>query len=391
MNPVRQYRERLVVAAMVFVLAVLSIAAALFEIRPESTVPLDSESAAPDGALALSSWLAELGHPVSREVTADFHIPPDTDVVFVLEPAFGSYFTEEDAEVLDAWISEGGTLVYAAENPGSRLVPEMFGFTVRYLSEPVESAAAAAAVFTAPPLTRALEADIAFIFEPRIDSFEPLIAVPEGPVVVRLPHGEGQVVLSATVFPFTNAGLKQPGSGALVLNLVPDRLQNASVWFDEWHHGKRPSLGEPAGPGAWLRTASAGRAVLFSAAVLFGWLALTGRAFGRPVPPSKPVDRRSPLEYVTAIANLNQRAGNRQALVSHYRNRLKRNIGRRLRIDPDLPDGEFLSRLRPVLLPEQYETVSRLLADMSRPDISENELVRLANESASQRFGPLTR
>lgn len=383
MKPVRQNRERLLVAAMVFVLAVLSIAAALFEMRPESTLPLDSESSAPDGALALASWLDELGHPVSREVAADFRIPADTGLVFVLEPAFGSYFTEEDADVLDSWVSEGGTLVYAAENPGSRLVPERFGFTLRYLAEPAASAPAAAAVLTAPPLTRALQADIAFVFEPKVDKFEPLIAVPEGPVVVRLLHGEGQVVLSATVRPFTNEGLKQPGNGALVLNLLPDRPQNKPVWFDEWHHGKRPALEEPAGPGAWLRNVSAGRAVLFSAAVLFGWVALSGRAFGRPLPPSRPEERRSPLEYVNAIANLNQRAGNRQALALHYRNRLKRNLGRRLRIDPDLPDGEFLSRLRPALPPEQYETVCRLLAELGRPDISETELVRLANESAS--------
>ena len=55
--------------------------------------------------------------------------------------------------------------------------------------------------------------------------------------------------------------------------------------------------------------------------------------------------RRSPLEFINAMANLHRRAGQRRAALRHYHDQLKRRLGRRYRLDPSLHDAEYVTRL----------------------------------------------
>ncbi|HNB54209.1 MAG TPA: hypothetical protein PK530_19835, partial [Anaerolineales bacterium] len=122
--------------------------------------------------------------------------------------------------------------------------------------------------------------------------------------------------------------------------------------------------------------------LLYVAGVIFLGLLLGGRQFGRPIPLAHEITRRAPLEYVTALANLNRRAGNRTALLRHYHSQLKRSLGRRYRLDPSLRDGEFITRLAQYDPTLDIENLRYLLARLTRKNATETEMVQWAQEAA---------
>jgi hypothetical protein len=88
------------------------------------------------------------------------------------------------------------------------------------------------------------------------------------------------------------------------------------------------------------------------------------------------------LEYITAIANLNRRAGHRTAVLKHYHQQIKRQLGQRYRIDPTQSDEDYvieLSQARPDL---DSEALSSLLKRLQKPKVSEREMVQLAHQAA---------
>lgn len=377
-------RDAILAAGLFFLLAALTAAAALGSARPAEAVPLDSASNAPDGARALALWLVDIGYDVRTDVEAAFAVPEGTGLVLLLEPFD---LSEEDVDVLEAWVREGGSLLVAGETFEALPLLRRLGLERRYTAESVSTLVPVLPLLSAPPVTSPLRLEVSGYFEAAPDAGVPLIALPEGPVVLHMQLGDGQVILSAAVRPFTNAGLKDPGSAEFVLNLIGTAPHAAQVWFDEWHHGRRPAAALPGGPGFWLRETSPGRAVLFTTLAVFIWIALSGRSFGRPLSGAADAVRRAPLEYVTALAGLNQRLGNRSALLESYRTRLKRSLGRRARIDPNLPDDRFLAALESSGAAEDLKDLEALLQALNQPDPGEADMVRLAAD-ASKRMHP---
>ena len=123
--------------------------------------------------------------------------------------------------------------------------------------------------------------------------------------------------------------------------------------------------------------------MLYVALVIFIAVALQGRRFGRPVPLPKDTTRRAPLEYITAIANLKRRAGHRQAVLTQYHNRLKRGLGQRYRLNPTLPDDDYVSQLADLKPNLDAAALRTLLARLGQAKISESELVSVAAEVAT--------
>jgi hypothetical protein len=209
------------------------------------------------------------------------------------------------------------------------------------------------------------------------------LADEEGPIILSFEKGQGRVFLSATAFPFSNAGLKEAGNPAAILNLVSAARQPGLIWFDEWHHGLRSDGSQVIGPTEWLRYTPSGRSFLYLAGVIFIALLLRGRRFGRPTPLSQETSRRAPLEYITAIANLNRRARHRADVLRQYHHWLKRGLGQRYRLNPTLPDEEYLAQLGRFNPRIDLTALGNLLARLRQNQVSENELIRLADETAA--------
>jgi hypothetical protein len=122
--------------------------------------------------------------------------------------------------------------------------------------------------------------------------------------------------------------------------------------------------------------------VLFAVIAIFIALLLQGRSFGRPIPLKHEIKRRSPMEHVTAIANLNRKAGHRSEVAKQYHHRLKRHLGQRYRLDPSTNDEEYVEMLGGYNSQIDKESLLRLLKRLAQPTINESELLKLSAEAS---------
>lgn len=374
-------RESWLAIGLLMALVLVTVAAAVHQARRQVRHPsLSSASSEPNGAQALWLWLDQLDYRVSAEVDEAFALPRNTGVMLALEPLIR--FTADEWETVDAWVEGGGTLVLAGEGRAIDWAARHYDLTLTHMSTQALTLTAQTPLLVGPPLQEPVGVRARAAFETERNDLVTHLAAGSRPVLLSLEQGAGRVILSATAFPFSNAGLKELGNPELVLNLVASVERSDVIWFDEWHHGVRVKRAEVSGPDDWLRQTPAGRALLYVAGVIFVALVLRGRRFGRPVPLPQDTARRAPLEYITAIANLSRRAGHRSATLRHYSHRLKRDLGRRYRLDPTLPDDEYVAQLAELNPNLDRGALRGLLARLSRAKVSESEMIQLAAEVA---------
>ncbi len=375
-------RDSWLAIGLFVILVLVTLVAAIYQAREqEEAPPLSSFSSAPDGARALWLWLEALGYSVSNEVGQTFRLPENAGMVLMLEPLAG--ITADEWETMDAWVESGGTLVLAGDRFQTTFAVSHYGCALTYLGTRVPTLTVQTPLLTSPPLTGTVSAQAQAYFATNRDDVVTHLAVESRPVMLSFERGAGRVILSAAPFSFSNAGLKEEGNPQLVLNVITAANQPGVIWFDEWHHGLRSTRAELIGPGDWLRHTPAGRSLLYAATVIFLALVMRGRHFGRPVPLAKDVARRAPLEYITAIANLSRRAGHRLAVLHHYHHRLKRNLGKRYRLNPTLPDGDYVAQLAELNPDFDANALHSLLTRLRQGRVSESEMVQLATEVAA--------
>lgn len=344
----------------------------------ERTYPAGSAySNRPDGARALKLWLDDLGY--TTVTLANSFWPDQTiDLLLMLSPS--ETIAPAQVAAIVRWVNNGGTLVWAGNDffVSSGLLSE-FELDVAWLDQPIERLSAQQPLLSTPPVRdAAVQAEA--VWETTRDDYVAHLAVNDRPVLMSWQQRRGRVFVLTTVRPFTNEGLKNAGNAALVYNLIlAGAGAHGKVAFDEYHHGQQaqPSLS------LWLFTSRTGWAILFSAATIFVFLLIGGRRFGAPVPLPEHQARRTTAEYIHALANLKRRAGRRQAVLAHYKERLKRQLGRLSSIDPTLPDETFAAGVAERRPPIESSRLARLLADLSRPTLSERDMVRLVEQATA--------
>lgn len=340
-------------------------------------MPYLSTSSAPDGTLAFKLWLDELGYNTIS--TSSFDPQPGTKTIFIIQPFVP--ITAPEWKSLDAWIEKGGTLILAGDKYYANDAMLHFNFSIAYLASHAAEISSASPLLKSPPLVTnpALPTDVGLSTE-RSD-YTTLMTANGAPVIVSLEQGNGRVILSVLPNAFTNLALKKDENASLILNLLAlSRTQKGNVWIDEWHHGFQS--GEIVGPWEWLKRTPGGHAILFVVFALFVALILQGQAFGRPVPLRHEIKRRAPMEHITAVANLNRKAGHRTEVAKQYHDRLKRHLGQRYRLTPSIPDEEYVRSLAGYNSSIDKNELLRLLKQLSKKNISEAELLKLSAEAS---------
>jgi hypothetical protein len=154
--------------------------------------------------------------------------------------------------------------------------------------------------------------------------------------------------------------------------------------FDEVHHGFGGANGatnrslRQIALGQWW-----GWAALYAVGVVALYIVLTGRRFGRPVPLQQDVARRSSAEYVQSVAHLLRRGRKRGPIAQHFHATLKRRLARPYGFVPPEDDVAFVRELVRVggASDEQAAELRPVLTALSKPDMSDLELVRLVRSA----------
>ncbi|HSH01188.1 MAG TPA: DUF4350 domain-containing protein [Anaerolineae bacterium] len=383
-------RDAMMVLGLVVTMILLVVWASWEDLVRDGAPDLSTYSIEPTGAGALREWFDEMGYEVVDDVLFERGVAPpaEAEMAFILAPTLT--VGELDWRAIDRWVERGGVLVVADDRLQFTSPFQYYEVDFGVANEKIGRLEVQnphwrwpAQVTSVPVETLthlAWEQDNEDLPEDMMIH----LATATEPVMVSFPRGEGVVFLTTATHPFTNQGLKEVGSGEFVLNLLAYVPAGGMIWFDEWHHGIRNlfegELPANSGPWGWLTSTQWGRVVLYMMVVIFGAVVLARRGFGRPVPLPDTYQRRSPVEYVTAVANLQRRAGHQAAVLGQYRQQLKRGLGQRYRINPTLPDQEFVQQLLAYEPDLDEQALVNLFNRLANKRMSEDELVRVARE-----------
>jgi hypothetical protein len=200
------------------------------------------------------------------------------------------------------------------------------------------------------------------------DLNEPAITAPvvhigdaHGALVVDYVYGSGRVVILSDPYIVTNGGIGLKDNLTLAINILGGPDSSGLIAFDEYHQGRGITRNAFASYFAGTPVlAIAGQLVLLVLVVLW----TNGRRFGRPLPLTT-VDRRSSLEFVASMAELQERSRAFDLAIENIYSRTRRVLARHAGVDYNSPRSEIAERIasRSTIDRHELETLMRQCED----------------------------
>jgi hypothetical protein len=196
----------------------------------------------------------------------------------------------------------------------------------------------------------------------------------KSPLLVDYPHGNGRIAVLSDPYMVANGGISLKDNLQLAINLVSPA--DGMIAFDEFHQGHGITRNAFASYFAGTPVlAIAGQIALLIVVVLW----TRGRRFGRPLPLPR-LDRRSSLEFVASMAELQQRARAYDLAIENVYSRTRRVLARYAGMDYNSPRSEIARRVasRSSIDAHQLETLMRQSEEaINGGPISERQSVHL--------------
>jgi hypothetical protein len=357
----------------------------------ELTANRSTYHAGPTGSRALYDFLSESGYKVMR-----WREPPDK---LLGESGRGIRtlavigrtqvpFTEDQAKTLLEWVSQGGRFVLVDRLPDESLLPNSGNWMVsarvaQYPGIDVDPAdprdmtetATALAPVQPTPLTHDVQSVMPSRFASRIDitpssgmtevtgsdagtgSPAPVVHIAnrQGALLVDYRYGKGQIILLSDPYLVSNGGIGLKDNLQLAINTLAG--PGGLVAFDEYHQGRGVNRNALASYFAGTPVlAIAGQFVLLALLILWS----RARRFGRPLPLVQ-IDRRSSLEFVASMSELQERSRAFDLAIENIYTRTRRALARYAGVDYNSPRALIASRvaLRSPLDAQELETLMR--------------------------------
>jgi hypothetical protein len=360
----------------------------------------------PTGTRALHDFLSEAGYKVMRWREAPEKLlgkTGDNVTTFVVIGNTRLPFSEEQTQALRQWILRGGCFVLIDRQPdfGSMPSPDWI-ISARALDFPSfedDPADASKMTESVTPLTPVqptrLTHNIADVLPSRFaarftilpavvkevrkvdedesdedeadeadeaDEEETVSSAPvvhiadkNGALLVDYAYGRGRIILLSDPYLVTNVGLRSRDNLQLAINALT--TYDGLIAFDEYHQGHGVT-------GNAFASYFSGTPVLAIAAqiVLLVLLILwtNARRFGRPLPLPQ-VDRRSSLEFVASMAELQERSRAFDLAIENIYSRTRRVLARHAGVNYNSSRSEIASRLgsRSTIDAQQVETLMK--------------------------------
>lgn len=358
----------------------------------------------PTGVRALYDFLSESGYKTIRWREAPKKLRSDSGKLvrtFVVVGHTQIPFSADDGNSLRDWVAEGGRLVLI-DRELNDLAPESLGWSVsanvlempgveidpanssqmtldvkalqpvqptvltsnvqsvmpsRFagwlrVKPPAESGMSSATEesgHTAPPVRRTsneaprrgvmTKAPVKVVAP--VSSPVPVVHIGNGSsaLLVDYSYGAGKVVILSDPYMVSNSGIRLNDNLQLAINTIT--AQDGVIAFDEYHQGR--GVTENAFAAYFAGTpvlALAGQIVLL--VLLMLWT--NARRFGRPLPLPQ-VDRRSSLEFVASMAELQERSRAFDLAIENIYTRTRRVLARHAALDYNSSRSEIAARV----------------------------------------------
>jgi len=158
-------------------------------------------------------------------------------------------------------------------------------------------------------------------------------------LLIDYPHGKGRIILLSDPYIFSNGGIRLKDNLQLAINMLVSG--EGLIAFDEYHQGRGVTRNA-------IISYFSGTPVLpiLAQIVLLILLVLwtRSRRFARPLPMPQ-IDRRSSLEFVASMAELQQRARAFDLAIENIYMRTRRALTRYAGMDYNSPRSEIASRV----------------------------------------------
>lgn len=326
-------RDLWLLVGILVALVVIWVATVPGSVERSATDPrLSTYRVSPQGGLALRFLLEETGTVTERRRVPLTRgpLPPVLALLAPVEPP-----SPAEISALMTWLRGGGTLIHV---PGPRdPVLDSLGLaTVSLLpdSMPVLKEVRWEGTVAVPADHRWTEgidsvSGISQALAKLPPNAEVVLEARDGrAVAVRLPVGEGSVLLLTSAEPLRNRSLRTSGAALLMVRAATELTEGGeALVFDEYHHGYRADAGPVGATAGFLRDTPPGRTVAQLLVLGVLGVLVAGRRFGRPLDRS-PAPRRSPTEHVTALSTALRRAGARETARRLLLSGLARGLGR---------------------------------------------------------------
>jgi len=412
-------RQRLtVILTFVVIVGLLLLVSSISYVKKDDSQDLEvapnrsTYHSGPTGVRALHDFLNESGYRVIRWKETPQKLLTDSGTLvktFVVMGDIKVRFTDAEQEALTKWIAGGGHLVLIDRHPQQDSAETKGGWniTVRRLESPTfeinpaNSQQMTDKVIAFQPvqptvLTRNVESVMPSRFATRLQiaplssseqhtgagpgeeptentteteeetssssSTAPVVHLvdDQGALLIDFNYGSGRVAILTDPYIVSNGGIRLNDNLQLAINLLT--AGDGLIAFDEYHQGKGRSqnslAGYFAGTPVLLVAAQAGLLVL-----LILWT--RGRRFGRPLPLAQ-VDRRSSLEFVASMAELQQRARAFDLAIENIYTRMRRVLARHAGVDYNSSRSEIAARIaaRGTIDAHKLETLMRQCEDV---------------------------
>lgn len=359
----------------------IAVIAIIVTLRGTASNDSPEHSSASDGGKgtsALRYYAQALGHSTGT-VEGDFSLPGSHALLFVFTPTSGYGLSQ--AQQLQAWLSSGNVVVYAAENGDPELDLQ---FNLHRTSTTVTGGGRVAAPIMAGVNTVS-GATSATAFRTTASQV-PLLRNPNGDVLaVRVAIGSGVLIALTDPLILCNGYLTLADNGRFAADLLAMTPPGGPVLFDEFHHGAAAGASPAV---AWITTPW-GAALTLAVLVIFAGLALRGRAFGPPIPLETRADRSS-AEYAAAVGSLLHRTGARAITLDTLLAATRRSLAERIGLSRDTP-SDLVSQALTQRDPAAGKELMNIEAQLQQRPASETEVLAVARRLHALAYPSLDR
>ena len=195
--------------------------------------------------------------------------------------------------------------------------------------------------------------------------------------ILTLRVGKGRIFITTSAFLFKDNGLKHGSNATLLYNLMSTLPPNARIGLAQGKYIPQAAKPTDSFPSFVFKT-PIGLAAVYICLIIFIYLILRGRRFGKPLDIQEN-NRRLSSEYVHAMTALYQKGNTRMDILKHIRDKFRADLGLRWRVNPNLDTTTFLEELTQHGADDEDDKLTNLLKDLDvSRNISESQLLGIA-------------